>query len=102
MLVVMVSRDVRLTMLRVVLGRESEHMLALVQHRTEETGLMMVVAPPLERLECLLEELLGVVLLVVELDAGLLEGLNRVAEAREVDVEGCRRGELLHPGANSS
>ena len=76
MLVVMVSRDVRLTMLRVVLGRESEHMLALVQHRTEETGLMMVVAPPLERLECLLEELLGVVLLVVELDAGELELLD--------------------------
>ena len=54
-----------------------------------------------ELVEKLLELVLGLDLLVVELDTGLLEGLDRVAEAREVDVEGCRRGELLHPVSSS-
>ena len=63
-------------MLRVVLRRKSEHMLALAQHRAEEARLMVMVTPPLEALERLLEELLGVVLLMVELDAGELELLD--------------------------
>lgn len=65
---------------------EAKHRLALVQHRAEEAQLVVVVvAPPLERLEGLLEELLCMVLLVVEFDASELKLLDRSAERREVN-----------------